>query len=61
LREAAREGIIKDNKTLRPYRDLEKWVKENLIDLYKRNRVRIIGDRKIIPKIEDMIKSEKTR
>jgi len=40
---------------------IEKWVEKNLTDLYKRNRVRIIDDHKIIPGIEDRIKSKKTR
>jgi len=40
---------------------IEKWVEANLIDLYKRNRIRIIDDHKIVPRIEDKIKSKKTR
>lgn len=40
---------------------IEKWVETNLIDLYKRNRVRIIDDNKIIPGIENRIKPEKIK
>ena len=32
--------------------NIEDWVEKNLIDLYRRNRLRIIGDSKIIPGIE---------
>ena len=31
---------------------IEDWVETNLIDLYRRNRLRIIDDRKIMPGIE---------
>ncbi len=32
--------------------NIEDWVEKNLIELYRRNRLRIIGDSKIIPGIE---------
>lgn len=32
--------------------NIEDWVEKNLIDLYRRNRLRIIGDSKVIPGIE---------
>jgi hypothetical protein len=35
---------------------MEAWVEKNLIDLYQRNGLRIIGDSKIIPGIEKKLK-----
>ena len=32
------------------------WVERNLTELYRRNRIRIQGDRKIIPEIEQKFK-----
>ncbi|MGA8855526.1 MAG: hypothetical protein WB643_00005 [Candidatus Bathyarchaeia archaeon] len=32
--------------------NIEDWVEKNLIDLYRRNRLRIIRDSKIIPGVE---------
>lgn len=40
---------------------IEKWIETNLVDLYQRNKVRIIDDDKIIPGIEGKIKLKKTR
>jgi hypothetical protein len=34
---------------------IERWVERNLIDLYNRNRIRITGDRKIVPGIESKL------
>ena len=36
---------------------MEEWVEKNLIDLYRRNRLRILGDNRIIPRIDDKLKS----
>jgi hypothetical protein len=36
---------------------MEEWVERNLIGLYHRNRLRIIGDDRIIPEIDDKLKS----
>lgn len=38
---------------------IERWVEMNLTDLYKRNKIRIIDDDKIIPGIEDKFKGER--
>ena len=39
---------------------IESWIETNLIDLYRRNRIRIIDDDKIIPGIKNKIKLRKT-
>jgi len=35
---------------------IENWVERNLIELYRRNRVRILDDRKILPGIEEKLR-----
>ena len=35
---------------------IERWVETNLVDLYRRNRLRIIDDEKIMPGIEDKLR-----
>jgi len=37
---------------------IENWVENNLVQLYRRNRVRILDDNKIIPEIERKIKTQ---
>lgn len=37
---------------------IENWVENNLVQLYRRNRVRILDDNKIIPGIERKIKTQ---
>jgi hypothetical protein len=34
---------------------IENWVERNLIELYRRNRVRVLDDRKILPGIEEKL------
>lgn len=38
---------------------IEQWVERNLVGLYKRNRIRIIDDNKIIPGIEGKLKAKR--
>ncbi|MGA3298117.1 MAG: hypothetical protein ABSD41_11800 [Candidatus Bathyarchaeia archaeon] len=38
---------------------IEKWIESNLVDLYQRNKLRIIDDDRIIPGIQDKIKPKK--
>lgn len=38
---------------------IEQWVERNLVGLYKRNRIRIIDDNKIIPGIEGKLKEKR--
>ncbi len=40
---------------------IENWVENNLIQLYRRNRVRILNDNKIIPGIERRIKTRQQK
>ena len=40
---------------------IENWVENNLIQLYRRNRVRILHDNKIIPGIEHKIKTRQQK
>jgi len=35
---------------------IENWVERNLIELYRRNRVRVLDDRKILPGIEEKLR-----
>jgi len=35
---------------------IENWVENNLTQLYRRNRIRILNDRKIVPGVERRIK-----
>lgn len=40
---------------------IENWVENNLIQLYQRNRVRILGDNRIIQGIEGKIKARRQK
>lgn len=40
---------------------IENWIENNLIQLYRRNRIRILNDNKMIPKIELKIKTRQRK